>query len=406
MKKPTLPDRRRRAPVRKECGVASSTLDLEAPFAMSIVSSSHRDPQAEHLDALERAVPPDLRGVPGIPRDLPTERFFAREYPLSNWQARHASFMRLKRKAHEHIIGPFKPTIRTVRGSAFASHRRNPSPNPIVEADLTASVREKALELGFALVGFTDNDRKYVYREYRRWVRFDTAIVGIVEMDHAATQKAPLPDAERAGYLAQVRWTEIAFALAEFIRSRGYRVQVHSPFHPTEILQHYVVQAGLGQMGANGQSLSPSFGSRCRMSLLTTDAPLSHDRPRDFGIPKFCDICQVCVSRCPGRALSRDRITFRGITKHKAVPELCGPILVMYNNCSICVKTCPVQKYGYEAVMDHYRATGEVLGKGSDDLEAYELPDKGIFLSGQRPTFERQSLIQLKRKPSSTEGEG
>jgi hypothetical protein len=40
-------------------------------------------------------------------------------------------------------------------------------------------------------------------------------------------------------------------------------------------------------------------------------------------------------------------------------------------------------------VMQHYVDTGEVLGKGTDNLEGYELRDKGYFGPGKLPKFDR-----------------
>ena len=40
--------------------------------------------------------------------------------------------------------------------------------------------------------------------------------------------------------------------------------------------------------------------------------------------------------------------------------------------------------------MEHYIETGEVLGKGTDDLESYELENKGYFKSGKVPVFDRE----------------
>ena len=157
-------------------------------------------------------------------------------------------------------------------------------------------------------------------------------------------------------------------------------------------IQPHAIASGIGQMGANGQLLAPIFGSRARLQMLTTDAPLQHDRPRDFGIPKFCEICQVCVSRCPGRALASKRIIWRGVTKYKTAAHRCAPMLTKYDNCSICVKVCPIQKYGYQRVIEHYQATGEVLGKGTNELEEYTLPDKGYFPTGVRPVYTKEEL--------------
>ena len=54
------------------------------------------------------------------------------------------------------------------------------------------------------------------------------------------------------------------------------------------------------------------------------------------------------------------------------------------------MKVCPVQRYGMKPVMEHYVETGgEILGKGTDNLEGYELRDKGYFGPGRLPKFER-----------------
>ena len=44
----------------------------------------------------------------------------------------------------------------------------------------------------------------------------------------------------------------------------------------------------------------------------------------------------------------------------------------------------------HEAVMEHYIETGEVLGKGTENLEGYELPDKGYFEAGKLPRFDTE----------------
>ena len=41
-------------------------------------------------------------------------------------------------------------------------------------------------------------------------------------------------------------------------------------------------------------------------------------------------------------------------------------------------------------VMEQYVATSEVLGKGTDNLEGYTLPDKGYFGPGEKPHFNRE----------------
>ena len=59
-----------------------------------------------------------------------------------------------------------------------------------------------------------------------------------------------------------------------------------------------------------------------------------------------------------------------------------------YAACGLCQKVCPVQKYGLQAVIEHYASTGQVLGKGTHGLEGYTLPDKGYFGPDELPHFD------------------
>ena len=106
------------------------------------------------------------------------------------------------------------------------------------------------------------------------------------------------------------------------------------------------VEAGLGQLGINGQLLSPHFGSRARLQVITTNATIAYDKPVDYGIHKFCDLCQVCSLRCPGRAITPDKVWFRGVEKNKLIFKRCRPVMTRYSGCGICIKVCPIQRYG------------------------------------------------------------
>ena len=53
------------------------------------------------------------------------------------------------------------------------------------------------------------------------------------------------------------------------------------------------------------------------------------------------------------------------------------------------MKVCPIQRYGAKSVMEHYVETGEVLGKGTDNLEGFSIREKGYFGPGELPSFDR-----------------
>jgi hypothetical protein len=85
-----------------------------------------------------------------------------------------------------------------------------------------------------------------------------------------------------------------------------------------------------------------------------------------------------------------EKVWYRGVEKNKLVFKRCRPVMARYLGCGICMKVCPIQKYGMQAVMEHYVETGKILGKGTDNLEGYTLPDKGYFGPGQLPIFDRK----------------
>ena len=233
----------------------------------------------------------------------------------------------------------------------------------------------------------TRYDRRYTFKYKKRWIRFEHAICIAFEQDYERTQAIPSMFAETTHFGTYRTMSQAGLILADYIRTLGYHAQVHSPADNSAAYIPMFVQAGLGQLGANGQLLSPHFGSRARLMIITTDAIVTYDQPLDYGINKFCEICQVCVNRCPGRALIRDKVWWRGVQKHKLVYDRCRPVMARYTGCGVCMKVCPVQKFGMKPVMEHYVETGKVLGKGTHELEGYSVEGKGYFGPGELPHF-------------------
>ena len=340
----------------------------------------------------------ELETVPGIPTRSKDVSFFTREYPLENMaleESASADWAREEREKHSPDDTEFfnehqermEPIVEWVRTSGDLE----PTGTPAGE-DVTEAIRQKARELGYGEVGFTRNDTHYVYQNRRGTLRNDLphAICLALEQDYAKTQTIPSLEAEETHFGTYFDQGPLTVSLTDFIRSLGYNVQVSGPtWHYGPMIPMFV-EAGLGQLGANGQLLSPHFGSRARLQIIYTDAKVTHDNPVDYGIHRFCQECQVCVNRCPGRALMPEKVWYRGVEKNKLVFKRCRPVMARYQGCGICMKVCPIQKYGMKPVMEHYIETGDVLGKGTDNLEGYTLPDKGYFGPGELPTFGRE----------------
>ena len=342
---------------------------------------------------IEIPVAEDLAGVPGITQEPADVAFYSREYPLETQAIDHSADRQWALVTQPQDMTEFREVqdARMVPMYEAALHSADvePSGTPAPDEDLTEDIRRLARELGFGEVGFTRHDRHYTYAAKKRWAKFEHAICLAFEQDYVQTQSGPGMEADRARFETYEAQQARCMDIADYIRSRGYRAQIHDGSDCSGPYIPLFVAAGLGQLGANGQLLSPHFGSRSRLMLITTDAPLTYDQPQDYGIEKFCQQCQVCVNRCPGRALTRDKVWWRGVRKNKVIYERCRPLMVTFHGCAVCMIVCPIQRYGMKPVMEHYVETGEVLGKGTENLEGYSIAGKGRFGPGELPHFSR-----------------
>ena len=357
-------------------------------------------PGRRHGDApVEINVPEELETVPGIVQKPAEVDFYSREYPLEDQQIEYsARSVWIKavydtevpqvdnedRKIHYSLNAP-------ISAAARDSADIEPTVAPVAGKDVTEDIRLKSREMGFHEVGFTRFDRRYVFKSMKSWAKFPHAICLAMEQEYEPTQSSPSWWADRPHHAVYRTMNAVALDLADYIRSLGYYAQIHNPNNTSS--GTYIpmfVEAGLGQLGANGQLLSPHFGSRARLMLITTDAQVTYDQPIDYGIHSFCSTCQVCVNRCPGRALMRDKVWWRGTEKHKLIYRRCLPVAVRYEGCAVCMKVCPIQRYGVAPVMEHYAATGQVLGKGTHLLEGYSLRDKKYYGPGELPSFDSE----------------
>ena len=353
-----------------------------------------RPGRTQDHEPVEIPVAEELATVPGIVKKDNDVAWYSRNYPIVSQNVEKAADrewtwtvytgeMYEYRKHHDEVN---KPLVE----AAYISGDIAPTGTVESGSDVTEEIRQKARELGFGEVGFTKYDRKYAYKSKKAWVKYEHDICLALEQDYWQTQTIPSMEAEFAHFGTYEEEGALALDLADFIRDLGYRAQVHSPNDNSAAYIPMFVEAGLGQLGANGQLLSPHFGNRSRLMIISTDAIVSYDEPVDYGIHKFCEMCQVCVNRCPGRALVKEKVFWRGVEKHKLMYDRCRPVMATYEGCGVCMLVCPVQRYGMAPVMEHFVETGEVLGKGTDNLEGYEIRGKGYYGPGKLPSFSRE----------------
>jgi ferredoxin len=351
---------------------------------------------------------PELTTTPGVRRDTGAELAAHAQHPLHFFFALHQE---IRPVLLEHL----SPTLFSVAPRLFSATRKlknaqdgQPTTQPRADVDptaLTAELKQEARRLGISATGVAPYDPKYTFAEYDGLAVGDRVVVCALEQNYHATQRIPSLRSEQAALSAYGQLEDQLVALAEWLRARGYQARPET-FDGESLVIHYGVAAGLGQLGINGQLLTPQAGSRCRLNVLTTNAPLDFDEPRDYGLEGVCDKCQVCVRRCPVGAIPGQRKEFRGITKAKLNTKRCLPILMQTEGCSICMKVCPVQRYGLDAVLAEYNSTGRILGKDTDDLEGYDWPlDGAHYGPGKKPHVPARvvNLPELKFDPDRRE---
>ncbi|WP_428338953.1 4Fe-4S dicluster domain-containing protein [Mycobacterium sp.] len=324
--------------------------------------------------------PEELRTVPGIRRDSVAEQQVYARAPLHDFFVLHRDALTTLGPVASMVLPGIAVAPRLAAATRrLQKHQNDPpaaAPRPAEPARLTRELKTYAAGLGISAVGVTAFDPKFTFAEHVGKAVGEHVVVCVLEQNYDATQRIPAVRSEQAALSTYGELEDRMLALAQWLRGHGWKARPED-FMGESMFIPYAVAAGLGQLGLNGQLLTPQAGSRCRINLMTTDAPLVHDEPVDFGVEGVCDRCQICVRRCPVGAIPSIRKEHRGVVKAKINTKRCLPLMWQSSGCSICMKVCPVQRHGLSAVIEYYQQTGRILGKDSDDLEGYDWPLDG-----------------------------
>jgi len=236
------------------------------------------------------------------------------------------------------------------------------------EDDLSAlknQIKEFARSRGY-ISGFTKVDRRFIAGCRDEKFPYDTALVLGMEMNKALLEEVPHPGRKLFDFEIYVESGKRVFEVARFIRSKGYRCFARIPFDGWVKYPPHAINAGLGELGALGVVITREFGPRLRWTMISIDADIEPDKPVDLGMAEYCDACRLCLRACPGDAISEERVWWRGVLKRKINDTKCWPYFVKYEGCGICLKVCPVNRFGYEECMKAFKKNGEILGKSGN----------------------------------------
>jgi len=145
---------------------------------------------------------------------------------------------------------------------------------------------------------------------------------------------------------AYLRFSLLGGVIAKQIRSLGYKAKAHTVLDGEVLQPPLLLLSGLGEVSRIGEViLNPFLGPRLKSGVVTTDMPLAHDRPIDFGLQSFCEACNKCARECPSGAITAGpKRMFNGYEIWKSDSQKCATYRITTPGgamCGRCMKTCP-----------------------------------------------------------------
>ena len=145
---------------------------------------------------------------------------------------------------------------------------------------------------------------------------------------------------------AYLRFSLLGGVIAQQIRNLGYKAKAHTVMDGDVLQPPLLLLSGMGEVSRIGEViLNPHLGPRLKSGVVTTDMPLAHDKPIDFGLQNFCENCNKCARECPSGAITAGpKLMFNGYEIWKSDSQKCATYRITTEGgamCGRCMKTCP-----------------------------------------------------------------
>lgn len=234
--------------------------------------------------------------------------------------------------------------------------QRSRSPFKMKSPAATAKLIKKvSYEFGTVLIGITklNHDWVYKYPSSRRGFAMNEPIEVPKHWEYAIVVGTPMswdPMYANPNYGtsndAYSKSRIVAFRLVSFIKRLGYAARPHTPGNSYDLMvPPIMVDAGLGEQGRHSIVITPELGCNFRPAVVTTNLPMSTDKPIAFGVQDFCKNCKICAEQCPSGAISKaDKEVIRGYKRYRLHSSKCFNFWNSNHGstgCRVCIAACP-----------------------------------------------------------------
>ncbi len=219
-------------------------------------------------------------------------------------------------------------------------------------AEMTKFIKGWANKLGAIDCGITYLKDYHLYSFGGRAERYGKEVVNdhkyaiafVVEMDREQISAAPTSSIVMESGQQYLESGEIALQVTEMIRGIGHSARAHIDGNYQVVCPLVARDAGLGEIGRMGLLMTPKYGPRVRISVVTTDLPLETDASLDEqSTIEFCRECSKCADACPSKAISKEDMKIvDGVERWQINSEACFTLwTTLGTDCGRCVSVCP-----------------------------------------------------------------
>jgi len=207
------------------------------------------------------------------------------------------------------------------------------------------------------------------------------AITTLIDQGHETMEGASGDDwlSAAQSMRAYLRGSLLNGVVAQHLRRLGFASTNHTAADGDVIQPPLVLLAGLGEISRIGDVvMNPFLGPRLKCGVITTELPMTVDKPIDFGLQTFCNNCLKCARECPSGAISAGpKVMFNGYEMWRSDAEKCTRYRLTNSAgsmCGRCMKTCPWNLEGifkeapYRFLATRFPATAPLLSRIDDWL--------------------------------------